>query len=450
VVLYRPFLFFHISTIMHSDLFKEKAIHWANQFDYCCVLDSNGYVDAKGKYDFLLAAGSKAVLQTTEGHAFDELHRIYEKHRSWMFGFLGYDLKNQLEDLHSSNKDSLLFPDLFFFIPEYVVGVNAEGIQVLLGSEAILQEIEKYADTRLRTEDFADTMVAAENLNSAYDPEDIMLVVQPVLSKEDYIKNVKAIKEHINRGDIYELTYCQEFFAENASIDPLSTFRRLNSLSPTPFAGYLKMKDKYILSASPERFLRKSGSRLVSQPIKGTAARGLNEAEDLGIKKQLSADLKEQTENVMIVDLVRNDLTKSAVPGTVKVTELFGVYTFPQVHQMISTVECELAADVSIFDAVRNAFPMGSMTGAPKVRAMELIETYEESKRAAFSGALGYFSPQGDFDLNVIIRSILYNAERSYLSFQVGGAITYASDAEKEYQECLLKASAILETIKGA
>jgi para-aminobenzoate synthetase component I len=223
----------------------------------------------------------------------------------------------------------------------------------------------------------------------------------------------------------------------------------LNAISPTPFSGFFKLKDRYILSATPERFLCKRGNKLISQPIKGTAKRSADLAEDLRIKAALKVNIKEQSENVMIVDLVRNDLTKSAVKGSVKVDELFGIYSFPQVHQMISTISCELDPTVDLIEAIRNTFPMGSMTGAPKIKAMELIDQYERSKRGVYSGSFGCISPTGDFDFNVIIRSILYNAEEQYLSFQVGGAITYAANAEEEYEECLLKASAIMQVLKA-
>ncbi|RYG18379.1 MAG: anthranilate synthase component I family protein, partial [Chitinophagaceae bacterium] len=217
----------------------------------------------------------------------------------------------------------------------------------------------------------------------------------------------------------------------------------------SPFSGFLKIKDKYILSATPERFLSKGGNVLTSQPIKGTAKRSANNIEDSNIKENLKNSKKDQAENVMIVDLVRNDLTKSAVKGTVKVDELFGIYTFPQVHQMISSISCELAPDVHLIDAIKNTFPMGSMTGAPKLKAMQLIDKFERSKRGAYSGSFGYITPNGDFDFNVVIRSILYNQATKYLSFQVGGAITYQSDAEQEYEECLLKASAIMSVLKN-
>ena len=411
---------------MHPEVFKEKAIGWADQFDHCCVLDSNGYADPYGQYDLLIAVGARHICCS----GFEDLKAFYEKHGSWMFGYLGYDLKNQIESLSSDNPDGLLFPESFFFVPEYVLAIRGGEPEVLLGRSEILEDI--HAFTKLSA--------------NAHFPE---LTVNAMISKDAYMNKVRHIQEHIARGDIYELTFCQEFFAENAHIDPLQTFRQLNAISPMPFSGYLKFAGKYILSASPERFLAKKNNRLISQPIKGTAARVSDPAEDQKIRQKLREDLKEQTENVMIVDLVRNDLTKSAVPGSVQVTELFGIYTFPKVHQMISTITCDLDPAIHFIDAIKQAFPMGSMTGAPKVRALELIEKYENSKRGPYSGAMGYISPQGDFDLNVIIRSLMYNAEKHYLSYQVGGAITYAADAEKEYEECLLKASGILETIKG-
>ena len=411
---------------MHADLFREQAIRWADQFDHCCVLDSNGYADPYGRYDLLIAAGARHICCA----GFEDLKAFYEKYGSWMFGYLGYDLKNQIENLNSDNPDGLGFPESFFFVPEYVLAVRGGAPEVLLGSPTLLDKIMGFQSFH--------AMEGSSELS-----------VKAAMSKDAYMNKVAGIQDHIARGDIYELTFCQEFFAEHAHIDPLQTFMQLNAISPMPFAGYLKLEGKYILSASPERFLCKRENRLISQPIKGTAARGSNPDEDHKIREKLREDLKEQTENVMIVDLVRNDLTKSSVPGSVQVTELFGIYTFPQVHQMISTIACDLDPAIHFLDAIRQAFPMGSMTGAPKIRAMELIEQYESSKRGAYSGAMGYFSPHGDFDLNVIIRSLMYNAETRYLSYQVGGAITYAADAEKEYEECLLKASGILKTIKG-
>lgn len=410
--------------------FKQKALHWANQFDVCCFLDSNKYKDTYSAYDFIIAADAHHELKCNNGKAFEELKVFYEKYQQWIFGFFSYDLKNEIEDLQSNNSDHLIFPELYFFVPKTLIACKDGKAEVLIGTDSILDEINNFK--------------IAEKIIS--NP----LKIEQRITKNIYIEKVETLKNHIVRGDIYEVNFCQEFFAENALINPVQTFELLNKLSPTPFAGYFKVYPDYILSATPERFLAKRDSKLISQPIKGTARRSNDSTEDEQFKIQLRNSIKEQSENVMIVDLVRHDLTKSAVKGSVKVEELFGIYSFPQVHQMISTISCELDPNIHFVDAIKNAFPMGSMTGAPKVKAMELIEHYEETKRGIYSGSFGCINPNGDFDFNVVIRSILYNSANQYLSFQVGGAITYESDAEKEYDECLLKASAILKVLQGS
>lgn len=430
MVLDHPFLFNPEFMRLTAD-FKHKALHWADTFSYCCVLDSNNYTDLYGKYDFLIAAGPRQVLQSESRVAFEDLKSFYNDNPGWLFGIMGYDLKNGIEALKSSNPDPLEFPQLCFFTPEYLIIAENGILRVEIGDPELLNEIEASNP---------------EAIQQAALPE---ITIQSRLQKQVYLNKIQELKRHISRGDIYEITFCQEFFAEHARINPAESYARLNINSPTPFSGYLKLKDKYLLCASPERFLRKQGQTMISQPIKGTAKRSTDAATDAQMKAQLAADLKEQTENVMIVDLVRNDLTKSAVSASVKVEEQFGIYSFTQVHQMISTISCELHPEIHFVDAIKNTFPMGSMTGAPKVRAMQLIDSYEESTRGAYSGAMGYISPGGDFDFNVVIRSMLYAADKAYLSFQVGSAITDACIPEKEYEECMLKASAIIETMKG-
>jgi len=418
-----------LETLQNISDFKQKALHWANQFDVCCFLDSNEYKDAYSAYDFVIAAGVQSELKCASGTAFDQLKAFLSINKQWLFGFFSYDLKNETENLQSNHADQLNFPDLYFFIPEYLIAFKNGKIEILIGDRTILDEINSFP-------------FKSQNLP-------VTLNINQKISKAQYISKIESLKSHIIRGDIYEVNFCQEFFAENAQINPVATFEALNQLSPTPFAGYFKVYNQYILSATPERFMCKRGNRLISQPIKGTAKRSTNPDIDELIKQNLRNDIKEQAENVMIVDLVRHDLAKSAVKGTVKVDELFGIYSFPQVHQMISTISCELDPEIHFIDAIKNAFPMGSMTGAPKVKAMQLIEQYEETRRGIYSGSFGCISPDGDFDFNVVIRSILFNAESKYLSFQVGGAITYQCDAEKEYEECLLKASAILKVLGG-
>lgn len=410
------------------NLFKQKALQLSATFDACCCLDSNAYSDPYSQYDCLIAFGVDKEINLKNGDAFHQLKTFYELHQNWAFGLLSYELKNEIEELSSQHSDQLQFPDLFFFVPKYLIALQKDEVKVLIGDESIL------------------TTIAQVSLLE--DPLRSKLKIEAKLNKKDYVAIVEKLQEHILRGDIYEINFCQEFFARHAHIHPLTVYNELNKLSPTPFAGFFKIYDHYILSATPERFLCKRGQQLISQPIKGTAKRNLDPGLDDQIKRALKSSIKEQAENVMIVDLVRNDLTKSAIKGSVKVEELFGIYTFPQVHQMISTISCELNPAIHFIDAIKNTFPMGSMTGAPKIKAMQLIDQYELSKRGAFSGSFGCISPTGDFDFNVIIRSILYNAKEKYLSFQVGGAITYAANAEQEYEECLLKASAIMKVLE--
>jgi para-aminobenzoate synthetase component 1 len=279
----------------------------------------------------------------------------------------------------------------------------------------------------------------AQNINSLY--------IKPRIQSHEYKNTVNSIKKHILRGDIYEVNYCQEYYSENQSVNPLEIYAKLKNISPTPFSCFFRLFDKYLISASPERFLKKIGSKVISQPMKGTINRGNSAKSDQHLKSKLKQDPKEIAENVMIVDLVRNDLSKSAAKESVKVEELCGIYTFEQVHQMVSTISAELEPQTDMIDAIKSTFPMGSMTGAPKVKAMELIEKYENTKRGMYSGAVGYFTPDNDFDFNVVIRSILYNSTRQYLSYMVGSAITAKSIPENEYNECLLKAKAINQVL---
>lgn len=416
-----------MTTTAQISTFKQKALQYASNFEVCCYLDSHNYEDKYGSHDCLIAFGKEKELTTTIGSAFASLKSFVNNNKDWMFGLFTYDLKSEVEDIPNTKTDQLAFPDLFFFVPENLIVIKNDEIQILKGDKQLISKIEE--------------------LNLAEQSPLASIAIENRFTKTDYISCVEKIKQHIKRGDIYEMNFCQEFFAENAVIDPLAVYHHLTQISPTPFAGFFKIKDRFILSATPERFLSKRGNVLTSQPIKGTAKRSNNQAEDLSIKTDLKNNKKERAENVMIVDLVRNDLTKSATKGSVKVDELFGIYTFPQVHQMISSISCELSSEVHFVDAIKNTFPMGSMTGAPKLRAMQLIDQYERSNRGVYSGSFGYISPNGDFDFNVVIRSILYNAKNKYLSFQVGGAITYQSDAEKEYEECLLKASAIMKVL---
>ncbi|MVN20891.1 anthranilate synthase component I family protein [Mucilaginibacter arboris] len=412
-------------------MFKRKALYWASSFNTACVFDSNGFADAYSKFDLMIAACAEDELEANIGTSFIDLKSFKKKHpKKWLPGFLSYDLNNEIEYLSSKNPDQLQFPDLYFFLPKHVLLLKENQLKI-------------FSD---QAEDVYNQIDQTTIPSSKQKPK---VQIQARISKESYLQKAERIRRHIIRGDIYVTNFCQEFYAENAQIDPAFVFDQLNTVSPTPFACYFKAGNKYILSASPERFLAKRESKLISQPIKGTAPRSAFAAEDEHRKNILKNSIKEKSENVMIVDLVRNDLTKSAIAGTVKAEELFGIYSFTQVHQMISTITAALNQDVDVVDAIKNTFPAGSMTGAPKIKAMQLMEEFEGSKRSIYAGSAGYFSPDGDFDFNVVIRSILYNAANKYLSFQVGSAITFLADLEAEYEECLLKASAIIKVLGG-
>jgi len=267
------------------------------------------------------------------------------------------------------------------------------------------------------------------------------------LSKQKYVENVNKLLTHIKRGDIYEINYCIEFFCEDAVINPQQVFKNLNELTEAPFSQLLKAEDDYIICASPERFIQKKGNVLISQPMKGTARRSTDSTEDLKIKAALQNSLKEQTENVMALDVARNDLSQVATKGSVIVSELFGVHTFKNVHQMLSTVNCILKENVSLTDIIAATFPPASMTGAPKLKAIELIKKYELSPRGIYSGAMGFTDANGDFDFCVVIRTIIYNEKLKRLSFHVGSAITARCNPEEEWNECLLKAETLFKAL---
>ncbi|RAU83261.1 anthranilate synthase component I family protein [Pontibacter arcticus] len=409
---------------------KQKALAWANQFRLVAFYTSNQIDYPFGGFEELLAVSSDEPIPFDAQETFESLRSNLQAQQTTWCGFLNYDLKNQTEKLSSNNPDHIGFPSIFFFEPEVYVYFNTDIISI----NSSANNINFILSSILQTE-------------PATPSANLSINVQQRVSKEKYIANVERVRAHILEGDVYELNYCMEFYAKEVTIQPLALYQALNEASPTPFSGYLKYEDKYLLCASPERFLKKDGATLISQPIKGTIRRGATPEEDQQLQHQLRHDEKELAENMMIVDLVRNDLSRSCATGTVKVTEMFGIYGFRQVSQMISTITGQLRPENDLVEALKGTFPMGSMTGAPKISAMQLIEELEDTKRGLYSGAFGYIKPNQDCDFNVVIRSIQYNASTSYLSFMVGSAITFDSDPEQEYAECLLKAQAILKVL---
>ncbi|GAA4811545.1 aminodeoxychorismate synthase component I [Litoribaculum gwangyangense] len=426
----------HIHNIKNAQLFKNQLLVWAQQFDDVVWLDSNNYSQKYGDYDAVLAVDAFTSIQTDFQDGFEKLKEYQTLVKDWIFGYLTYDLKNDVEALSSNNFDGLEFPDLYFFQPKklFFLKDNQVEIQYLF---AVDDDIESDLNEIRHCQD-----KGRGNLKN-----DIKIHLR--IHKDAYFEKVSAMLEHIHRGDIYEANFCQEFYADDTEINPLDTYNKLNTISNPPFATFLKCYDKYLLSASPERYLKKEQQTIISQPIKGTAKRSENIKEDEQLKSDLLNNQKERSENIMIVDLVRNDLSKTAIKGSVKVEELCKIYTFDQVHQMISTVTSKIDETVHPVDIVKSTFPMGSMTGAPKISAMKIIEELEETKRGLYSGSIGYFSPEGNFDFNVVIRSILYNQTRKYVSYSVGSAITSKSNPLHEYEECLVKAKAMRTVLEN-
>ncbi|RPD44629.1 anthranilate synthase component I family protein [Hymenobacter sediminis] len=419
-------------TLSLTDLpadFRARALHWAASFPHCAYFEPNDLTYPGGPFSRLLAVAAEA---STAPATLPEL-------RAWLAaesgqvprcGFITYDVKNEVEALYSNNPSGLAWPTLHFFTPEIWLQWQEDTVKIHAPDPAAVYQ----------------QILAWQVLPPAPAPTPVL---RPRMPRSEYLAAVRAVQNDILDGEVYELNLCQEFYAENVQLSPVEVFLQLQQVSPTPFAGFYRHHEHYLLCASPERFLRRQGNTLLSQPIKGTIRRGPTPAADEQQRLTLLHDEKERAENLMIVDLVRNDLARIAQTGTVQVPELFGLYPFRHIWQMISTVQAVARPDVELEDVLRAAFPMGSMTGAPKIRAMELIEHYEHNRRGLYSGSIGYVLPSGDFDFNVVIRSLQYRQDTGYLSFQVGSAITHDSVPEREYEECLLKAQALLEVLKA-
>lgn len=394
---------------LHCLLNADEVIELANPSEY-------GYGPVgPWKFDRLIGSGVHKEFIGATKHDLFGLRSWLSESEDLVMGHFCYDLKNLLERVDSKRPARIPFPLFRFFIPSHVA-IQHQGEWVLHSHEVLTKKHDIVSETR--------------SLGS----------FSASRSKEEYIETVQKVLMDIQNGEIYETNFCLEHWAEDASIEPRELFETLVNNSRSPFSCRLSHRGRHLICASPERFMMKVGSRVCSQPIKGTNRRM---AENDAALDVLREDFKERAENIMITDLVRNDLSRSAAPGTVKVEELCGTYPFAHVNQMISTVSCELRPDLHPLDVLLSSFPMGSMTGAPKVRAMQLMEEYEGFSRGLFSGSVGYFTPELDFDFNVVIRSVLYDEEQGILSFPTGSAITIKSDPEKEWEECQLKAESI-------
>jgi para-aminobenzoate synthetase component 1 len=405
-----------------------SAEELASKNEHCIILDSNKHQDPYGQYELLIAWGEKESIRPAGKDPLKDLEDYRKQNSNWLFGHLSFDLKNNLEDLSSRHLDLLKWPVLHFFVPINVIYVERgqwtmSSYQFNSNTEfsAFLKSQEKRVEEKLPFPKF-----------------------KALIDKSQYLKDIEELKKELQFGSIYEINYCMAFEAKG-QMQPYSEFKRLNQKHRAPFTAFYRQGSSYLLSFSPERYLRKRGTELISQPIKGTSPRSSDPKRDASLKNQLLESEKERAENVMIVDLVRNDLSRTAVKNSVSVPELFGLYSFKAVHQMISTVRSTLdQRRFSPEDAIRYSFPVGSMTGAPKISALHLINEKEHFRRGIYAGAVGYFNPAGDFDFNVVIRSLNYNDDQEVCQIGVGGAITIHCKPEDEYQECLLKAEKLI------
>jgi para-aminobenzoate synthetase component I len=406
---------------------KIKMLNWADQFNIFCLLDNNGYDFEAPSFECLLAVGSEREYHFTGIDDLVKLQSFYSEKPTWLFGHFGY---NALCNAYTKNEKTN-FENGFFFEPSIIIKFYNGNYELIKGN-VLLSDIEKQIEHT--------PIELSENKN-------LSKVIIPQFTKDEYVEKIKKLQQHIKRGDCYEINFCSQFTIADITINPVETYKKLITSSPAPFGCLYKLKENYCLCASPERFLKKEGIQIISQPIKGTSRRDENEVKDIANKNYLLQSQKEKSENVMVVDLVRNDMSMVCEKGSVKVKELFGIYSFPHVHQMISTIVGEVKSNSSFTKIIAACFPMGSMTGAPKQRVMELIETYEELPRGLFSGSIGYINPQGDFDFNVVIRSIFYNELKKEVLFFAGSGITFYSVPEDEYDECMAKLEGLTSII---
>lgn len=401
----------------------------SSNYDTAILLDSAGGVG--WRFSLVAGLGIHSKIEVLAGQNLDSLQQFLHEQDDYVFGHFGYDLKESTEGVSSLRASTDGFQVSSFFAPEILVICENELVRIGYFTEGAIEDFLAKAGV----------IRPSEKTNAV--PEFTLRT-----SRYEYLEKVNALLAHIHRGDIYEINFCVEFFTSISTLDVVATSEILQRLTLAPYGGLYKWNGAWLLCGSPELYLRKSGNKIISQPIKGTRKRGMNPAEDLQLRNELQSDQKERSENIMIVDLVRNDLSRIAQKGSVRVTDLFGITSFKTVHQMSSTIECTVAENLPATKAIAATFPMGSMTGAPKIGAMEIADKYEDQSRGIYSGSIGYFAPNGDFEFNVVIRSIMWNSETGHLSVKAGSAITANSIAEKEYEECLLKAEAMIRALQ--
>ena len=419
--------------ITDFEVFYTKMLNWLSKFNIYCLLHNNNYKPNTSGYQITVAVNSILTFAHNT-NALKGLQDISNLTGQWLFGHITYNLKNELENLTTATVDHIGFPIVQFFVPEMVLQISSSSCSI---TSCVAQPQSIYNSIN----DNNETLTNATNTS---------ITLSPVQSKQAYTTTVNTLKKHVSAGDCYEINYCQNFNASNITINPVTLYKQLNQASPMPYSSLYRQGNKYAIGASPELYITTNGNTITSGPIKGTIKRNPNPAIDAALIQQLTTSVKERAENIMVVDLVRNDLSKICLPQTVQVSKLCEVKSYKQVHHLVSTVTGTLHPSSNFATIIAATFPMGSMTGAPKVKVMQLIDNYENTNRGLYSGTIGYIQPNGNLNFNVVIRSILYNAANKYISYTVGSGITAYCEAEAEYDECLLKAQAMEQVLSNS
>lgn len=390
-------------------------------------------------------------IEVSYGNPLDKIREILNRyHRNYQtdlpfiggaVGFLGYDLCHHIEKLPRQAIDDMNIPDCFFGLYDTIIIVDHKHKEVLISSLGISAKEDEIIAAIEHDIDIGEKQGVAFETNAGGASDK----VKANLKKEDYLKAIDKIKDYITEGDIYQVNMTQRFEC-NMKVSPFELYVRLRKINPAPFASFLNLGAGSIVSSSPERFIKLHNGRIETRPIKGTCPRGTTPEEDQKNREALLSSEKNKAELLMIVDLERNDIGRIAKPGTVKVTELFHLESYATVHHLVATVTGEICDGYDIVDCLKATFPGGSITGAPKIRAMEIIDELEPTTRNIYTGSIGYIGFDGNADFNIVIRTILCKDDKAY--FQVGGGIVSDSQGELEFQESLDKAKALIKTLE--
>ena len=457
---------FKLSPLEAFELIKNRRFSF--------FLDSGMESQKLGRYSFIgsdpfLVFSSRAnevtIVQdsgkkTLNGNPFDVLGSLLDRYRldscslpvpfiGGAVGYFSYDLCHAIERLPAAAVDDLLLPEGYFGFYDLVIGFdNLDGKAYIVSTGfPELEEETRLARARQRLNEMKEALAGAASPASEAplikSPER-QVILKGNFTRQEYLEAVEKCRQYIIDGDIFEVNLSQRFEAE-LNITPYELYRRLRRINPAPFACYLGFDEVTVVGSSPERFLRLQGDRVETRPIKGTRPRGKTPAEDESHSRELLASAKDRAENMMIVDLERNDLGRVCRYGTVKVTELAILETFPTVFHLTSAIEGRLSEDKTRIDLLKATFPGGSITGAPKVRAMEIIDELEPTRRSVYTGSIGYLGFDGNLDLNIAIRTFLVKDGKAY--FQAGGAVIFDSNPEAEYQETLDKVRALIDAL---